>query len=220
MTSRCTSDYPPGTDGAQEAIARLGRAYRDGCSRRCARDLGREIRDLEPLTEGIVERIGILSHALEESLTRTLAEFELDRRAFHVLGRLRSYGPPYQRSAGMLAKDMRLSTGAMTNRLDRMEEAGLIRRLPDPSDRRGTLIEPTDAGHAAWDRSAAMQARREATITSVLSPADREQLHGLLRQLCGPSLTRPRRISPEHPNRSSGTATRDLVSLFERSRGH
>ena len=143
----------------------------------------REIPDLDPLTEGIVERIGILSHALEESLEQTLAEFELDRRSFHVLGRLRSYGPPYQRSAGLLAKDMRLSTGAMTNRLDRMEAAGLIRRLPDPSDRRGTLIEPTEAGHAAWDKSASTQARREAMVASVLSPAEREQLHGLLRQL-------------------------------------
>jgi DNA-binding MarR family transcriptional regulator len=143
----------------------------------------REIPDLDPLTEGIVERIGILSHALEETLDQTLAEFELDRRAFHVLGRLRSYGPPYQRSAGKLARDMRLSTGAMTNRLDRMEAAGLIRRLPDPSDRRGTLIEPTEAGHAAWDKSVSTQARREAMVASVLSPADREQLHGLLRRL-------------------------------------
>lgn len=143
----------------------------------------REIPDLDPLTEGIVERIGILSHALEESMEQTLAEFELDRRSFHVLGRLRSYGPPYQRSAGLLARDMRLSTGAMTNRLDRMEAAGLIRRLPDPSDRRGTLIEPTEAGHAAWDKSASTQARREAMVASVLSPADRAQLHGLLRQL-------------------------------------
>ena len=143
----------------------------------------REIPDLDPLTEGIVERIGILSHALEESLEQTLAEFELDRRTFHVLGRLRSYGRPYQRSAGMLANDMRLSTGAMTNRLDRMEAAGLIRRLPDPNDRRGTLVEPTEAGHAAWDKSASTQARREAIIASVLSPADRKQLHGLLRQL-------------------------------------
>ena len=143
----------------------------------------REIPDLDPLTEGIVERIGILSHALEESLERTLAEFELDRRSFHVLGRLRSYGRPYQRSAGKLARDMRLSTGAMTNRLDRMEAAGLIRRLPDPNDRRGTLIEPTEAGHAAWDKSVSTQARREAMIASVLSPAERERLHGLLRQL-------------------------------------
>ena len=51
----------------------------------------------------------------------------------------------------MLANDLRLSTGAMTNRLDRLEKAGLIRRLPDPNDRRGTLIEPTEAGHAAWE---------------------------------------------------------------------
>ena len=78
---------------------------------------------------------------------------------------------------------MRLSTGAMTNRLDRMEAAGLIRRLPDPNDRRGTLIEPTEAGHAAWDKSVSTQARREAMIASVLSPAERERLHGLLRQL-------------------------------------
>ena len=143
----------------------------------------REIPDLDPLTEGIVERIDILAHALKESLEQTLAEYELDRRAFHVLGRLRSYGPPYRRSAGLLATDMRVSTGAMTNRLDRMEAAGLIRRLPDPSDRRGTLIEPTEAGHAAWDKSASTQARREAVVASVLTPAERERLHGLLRQL-------------------------------------
>ena len=167
---------------------RSNRAARTGLAEQDALDAAlviwaREIPDLDPLTEGIVERIGILSHALEESMEQTLAEFELDRRSFHVLGRLRSYGKPYQRSAGLLAKDMRLSSGAMTNRLDRMEAAGLIRRLPDPNDRRGTLIEPTEAGHAAWDKSVSTQARREAMISSVLSPAEREQLHGLLRQL-------------------------------------
>jgi DNA-binding MarR family transcriptional regulator len=143
----------------------------------------REIPDLDPLTEGVVERIDILAHALKESIEQTLAEFDLDRRSFHVLGRLRSYGPPYQRSAGMLANDMRLSTGAMTNRLDRMEQAGLVRRLPDPNDRRGTLIEPTEAGHAAWDKTAGTQARREAVIAAALTPAERTQLHDLLRKL-------------------------------------
>lgn len=143
----------------------------------------REIPDLDPLTEGVVERIDILAHALKESIEQTLAEFDLDRRNFHVLGRLRSYGPPYQRSAGNLASDMRLSTGAMTNRLDRMEQAGLIRRLPDPNDRRGTLIEPTPAGHAAWDKTAGTQARREAVIAAALTPTERKQLHDLLRKL-------------------------------------
>jgi DNA-binding MarR family transcriptional regulator len=143
----------------------------------------REIPDLDPLTEGIVERIQHLAHAFDASIEETLTEFDLDRRSFHTLGRLRSYGPPYQRSAGMLARDMRLSTGAMTNRLDRMEEAGLIRRLPDPNDRRGTLIEPTEAGHAAWDKTVGTQARREAMFASVMSADEREELHRLLRRL-------------------------------------
>jgi DNA-binding MarR family transcriptional regulator len=143
----------------------------------------REIPDLDPLTEGIVERIHILAHDFNESMSLTLAEFDLDRRAFKLLGRLRSGGPPYRRSAGTLANDLQLSTGAMTNRLDRLEAAGLVRRLPDPSDRRGTLVEPTEAGHAAWDRTVGTQARREAMIASVLSTREREQLHRLLRRL-------------------------------------
>ena len=143
----------------------------------------REIPDLDPLTEGIVERIQHLAHGFDASMAETLATTKLDRRAFNTLGKLRSIGAPYRRSAGMLANDLRLSTGAMTNRLDRLEEAGLIRRLPDPNDRRGTLIEPTDAGHAAWDKTAGTQARREAVIAEALTLAEREQLHDLLRKL-------------------------------------
>jgi DNA-binding MarR family transcriptional regulator len=143
----------------------------------------REIPSLDPLTEGIVERIHILAHDFNESMSLTLAEFDLDRRAFKLLGRLRSGGPPYRRSAGTLANDLQLSTGAMTNRLDRLEAAGLVRRLPDPSDRRGTLVEPTEAGHAAWDRTVGTQARREAMIASVRTTSEREQLHRLLRRL-------------------------------------
>ena len=143
----------------------------------------REIPDLEPLTEGIVERIHHLAHNFDESLAETLELTKLDRRAFRLLEKLRSVGPPYRRSAGMLATDLRLSTGAMTNRLDRLETAGLIRRLPDPNDRRGTLVEPTEAGHAAWDETVGTQARREAMIAAVLTEPEREELHRLLRRL-------------------------------------
>jgi DNA-binding MarR family transcriptional regulator len=143
----------------------------------------REIPDLEPVTEGIVERIQILAKGFDRSLEETLAESGLDRRAFHVLGKLRRVGPPYQRSAGQLAEHMRLSSGAMTNRLDRMEAAGLIRRLPDPNDRRGTLVEPTELGHETWDRTVGTQAVREAQIASVLDAAGRDELHALLRTL-------------------------------------
>ena len=143
----------------------------------------REIPALDPLTEGIVERIQILAKSFDRSLDETLERSSLERRAYFLLARLRSYGPPYRRSPGQLAADMRLSSGAMTNRLDRMEEAGLIRRLPDPHDRRGTLIEPTEAGNAAWDETTGIQARREAMIASVLSDPERQELHRLLRHL-------------------------------------
>lgn len=143
----------------------------------------RQIPDLEPVTEGIVERIQILAKAFDRSLDETLARTGLDRRSFHVLAKLRNVGPPYRRSAGDLASRMRLSSGAMTNRLDRMERAGLIRRLPDPHDRRGTLVEPTAEGHALWDRSVGTQAAREAKIASVLDDGERATLHRLLRTL-------------------------------------
>jgi len=143
----------------------------------------REIPNLEPVTEGIVERIQTLGKAFDRSLDDTLAEFGIDRHTFHVLGKLRQVGPPYQRSAGQLATRMRLSSGAMTNRLDRMEAAGLIRRLPDPNDRRGTLVEPTQAGHDVWDSTVGTQAQREARIASVLDESERADLHGLLRRL-------------------------------------
>jgi DNA-binding MarR family transcriptional regulator len=64
-----------------------------------------------------------------------------------------------------------------------MEAAGLIRRVPDPNDRRGTLIEPTEAGHKAWDTTVGEAARREASFTSVLTAAEKERLHDLLRAL-------------------------------------
>lgn len=143
----------------------------------------REIPDLNPLTEGIVERIQILAKALDRSLDETLAQYGLDRHSYHLIMFLRKHGAPYRRTPGQLATDMRLSSGAMTNRLDRMEAAGLIRRLPDPNDRRGTLIEPTEQGNATWDRTAGTQARREATIAAVLDPAEREELYRLLRRL-------------------------------------
>jgi DNA-binding MarR family transcriptional regulator len=143
----------------------------------------REIPNLDPLTEGIVERIQTLAKAFDRSLEETLAESGLDRRSFKVLTKLRTVGPPYRRSAGQLASHMRLSSGAMTNRLDRMENLGLVRRLPDPTDRRGTLVEPTEAGHAIWERTAGTQAIREAKISSALDSGERTELHRLLRAL-------------------------------------
>ena len=143
----------------------------------------REIPDLDRLTEGIIERIGILNYNIGLGMDETLEQFELDRRAFSLLGKLRRIGEPYRASAGKLAADLRLSSGAMTNRLDRLEAAGLIRRLPDPNDRRGTIVEPTERGNTMWDKTVGAAARRETGYTAGLTKAEKEQLHDLLRKL-------------------------------------
>ena len=159
----------------------------------------REIPDLDMLTEGIIERIGILNYNINIGMEQTLEEFELDRRAFSLLGKLRRIGKPYRASAGKLAADLRLSSGALTNRLDRLEAAGLIRRLADPNDRRGTIVEPTQLGNELWDKTVGAAARRELGYTTVLSTSEKEQLHDLLRKMMAafPDLKHKKSAAPE-----------------------
>jgi DNA-binding MarR family transcriptional regulator len=172
----------------------------------------REIPDLDPVTEGIIERIQILAFNVNQSMEETLQTYELDRRAFQLLGKLRRHGAPYRVSAGKLAAELRLSSGAMTNRLDRMEAAGLVRRLPDPNDRRGTLIEPTEAGHRAWDKTVGAQARREAEFSSVLSATEKKQLHDLLRHLMLAFPNWERKKASQHDAEAEGTADTDSAA--------
>jgi DNA-binding MarR family transcriptional regulator len=78
---------------------------------------------------------------------------------------------------------MDLSSGAMTNRLDRLEEADLIRRLPDPDDRRSVVVELTDHGHGTIQKTVGAQAQKEALMAAALGPRERKQLNGLLRKV-------------------------------------
>jgi DNA-binding MarR family transcriptional regulator len=142
-----------------------------------------ELPDLDLATEGIVERVQKLNKYLDRVMNETLAEFDLDRGEWRLLGALRRSGPPYRRSPGHLADDLGLSSGAMTNRLDRLEGAGLLRRLPDPDDRRALKVELTDAGWRAWQDSTGAQAQKEALLASALDPAEKEALNSLLRRL-------------------------------------
>jgi DNA-binding MarR family transcriptional regulator len=71
----------------------------------------------------------------------------------------------------------------MTSRLDKMEEAELIRRLPDPGDRRGVVIELTEHGREIWEQTIAVQAEKESIVAAALSKAEQDQLNDLLRRL-------------------------------------
>src|SRR6187551_463376 len=110
---------------------------------------------LDPEVEGIVDRIQGLHRRFQREMDETLAEFELDWVEYKLLGLLSREGEVYRSSPGKLARIMELSSGAMTNRLDRLEEAGLVRRLRDPDDRRGIQVELTPAGQKIYRQSTA-----------------------------------------------------------------
>jgi DNA-binding MarR family transcriptional regulator len=137
--------------------------------------------DLE--VEGIVERIQGLRRRFARMGDETLKEHGLGESEWKLLNHLRLAGEPFQRSPGKLAKRAELSTGAMTNRLDRMEESGLVRRLPDPEDRRGVLVELTEEGHRVWEQALGAQAAKESLIAAALDKEERRQLNVLLRGL-------------------------------------
>lgn len=142
-----------------------------------------ELPEIDLATEGIIERIEKINRDIDRAMNATLSEFDLDRGEWRLLGALRRSGPPYRRSPGMLAKELELSSGAMTNRLDQLEKRGLIRRLPDPDDRRALKVELTDAGWQAWQDSTSAQARKEELVASALDAKEKEQLNSLLRRM-------------------------------------
>jgi DNA-binding MarR family transcriptional regulator len=136
--------------------------------------------DLE--VEGIVDRISTINKRVRSALKETLAEYGVSPEDWGVLTMLR-LRKQVQVSPGALARDLDLSSGATTSRLDRLEEAGYIRRLPDPDDRRGVLIELTDEGRAAWESAIEVQGRKEAFFASALTKREQQQLNALLRKL-------------------------------------
>jgi DNA-binding MarR family transcriptional regulator len=139
--------------------------------------------DLDRTVEGIVDRIQGIARRLQKLLDETVSAFGLSHGEWRVLTSLRWAGAPYRRSAGELARLNDLSTGAMTNRLDQLEEAGLVRRLRDPADRRGVLVELTERGREVWEEAVVVQAEKEKLLAGALNARDREQLNNLLRGL-------------------------------------
>jgi DNA-binding MarR family transcriptional regulator len=139
--------------------------------------------DIDLDVEGIVDRIGKINSRMKKAQKATLREHGLTPEEWGVMTTLRLGKDACRSSPGDLASDLDLSSGAMTSRLDRLEEAGLVRRLPDPDDRRGVVVELTEKGYEAWDLAANVQGRREAFFARTLTKAEQKQLNTLLRKL-------------------------------------
>ena len=139
--------------------------------------------DLDLEVEGLVDRINGISRRINRALDETLGELGLDIGEYKVLSVLSQGGEPHRSTPGALSKRMDLSSGAMTNRLDKMEQTRLIQRLPDPGDRRKMVVELTEHGRETYRRTVGVQAQKEALFAGALNEREKVQLNGLLRQL-------------------------------------
>ncbi|HKI23490.1 MAG TPA: MarR family transcriptional regulator [Gaiellaceae bacterium] len=142
-----------------------------------------ELQNIDLDIEAAVQRMQHIVKAIRGRMDETLAEFNLSYGEWGMLAHLTWGGSPYRSSPGRLAQKEGLSSGAMTNRLDRLEQAGLIQRLPDPDDRRALLVELTEKGHQLWLDALGAQASKEAAVAAALSRKELRELNALLRKV-------------------------------------
>jgi DNA-binding MarR family transcriptional regulator len=140
--------------------------------------------DLQPLQ--VLSRVSRLARHLDRARTAAFAAHGLQAWEFDVLSALRRQGPPYQLSPGALLRATLVTSGTMTNRIDGLARAGLVSRHPDPSDKRGVLVELTPRGQAAADAALADLLRSERELLNGLDGAQQRELAALLRILLAP----------------------------------
>nr|WP_221333171.1 MarR family transcriptional regulator [Nocardia transvalensis] len=131
----------------------------------------------------VVGRLKRLGHLFEREMKDFFANYGLEYWEFDVLSTLRRSGGPDGLTAGGLIKTTMVTSGAITNRIDRMEAKGLVRRTPDPKDRRTVRIQLTDEGLDTIDRLMPLHVDNEIRLLGGVDRAELDQLAGLLRVL-------------------------------------
>jgi DNA-binding MarR family transcriptional regulator len=148
------------------------------------RDWRRERPDIDVSSYGIVTRIGHIGHHLEGKRKRLLAELATDRGSMDILAMLRRAGWPYQQTAGQLTKSALITSGGVSQRLDKLERAGLVTRHIDVSDRRRVDVQLTPPGVELVDAVLAdLTAHDQLLLDQAMEPREQEMLRSLLRKL-------------------------------------
>ncbi|HYI33338.1 MAG TPA: MarR family transcriptional regulator [Glaciibacter sp.] len=143
----------------------------------------RERPDLDFTPLQVLSRVARLSKHLDRARRTAFARSELESWEFDVLSALRRAGSPYELSPKALLQQTLVSSGTMTNRIDRLVERGLVTRRSAPNDGRGILVGMTPAGLAHVDEAITRLLDAEAALLATLPSVEQERLAGLLRKL-------------------------------------
>jgi DNA-binding MarR family transcriptional regulator len=143
----------------------------------------RERPDLDVSPMEVLSRITRLARHLDRRRAAAFHSHGLEPWEFDVLAALRRSGAPYQLTPGQLLRETLVTSGTMTNRVDRLAGRGLVRRNDRPGDRRGVLVRLTDQGRDTVDAALADLLKAEQAILDDLPDPERDQLVGSLRQL-------------------------------------
>ncbi|HYP43821.1 MAG TPA: MarR family transcriptional regulator [Propionibacteriaceae bacterium] len=146
----------------------------------------RERPDLELDPMQVLSRVTRLARHLDRERSSAFAAHGLETWEFDVLAALRRAGTPYQLSPGQLLKETLVTSGTMTNRVDRLETRGLVAREDHPEDRRGVLVRLTPAGLRSVDDALSDLLIAERQILAQMSPDEQHQVAGCLRELLLP----------------------------------
>lgn len=163
----------------------VDRAQRDEVDRIVAA-WRRERPDLDTAPLEVLSRVTRLARHLDLARRGAFSRHELETWEFDVLSALRRQGAPYRLSPGALLTQTLVTSGTMTNRIDRLAEHGLVERLPSPDDRRGVLVQLTTEGLARVDGALADLLESEHALLHDLDDTDRVRLADLLRVLVAP----------------------------------
>ena len=140
--------------------------------------------DLDPVA--VFSRISRLSRHLDLARRRAFSAHAIESWEFDVLAALRRAGAPYELSPGRLLRETLVTSGTMTNRVDRLAARGLVERYPDPEDRRGVIVRLTPEGKSAVDGAFEALLDAERTLLADLPARDQARLADLLRTLLAP----------------------------------
>ena len=146
----------------------------------------RERPDLDFDAVSVFSRISRLARHLDLARRQAFTEHGIETWEFDVLAALRRAGAPYELSPGRLLRETLVTSGTMTNRVDRLAARGFVERYPDPDDRRGVIVRLTAEGKSAVDGAFTALLRAEQELIADLPPAERHELADLLRRLLTP----------------------------------